>query len=177
MGRTETYGLGLVGVAVGVIMAALAVLHPRDDALWQWVLRGGFALFILSALVLLIARKRFAMADEKKADIGNINVSMGNQNTVGHIGHIINRAPAPNPDGVFQDGREVGSAPGAEHGPSSELVEFPALFTEAGFNPAASFVWRGLTMQMEGRPPSMTGSIMGRPPQTTYRAAMCRVLA
>jgi len=38
---------------------------------------------------------------------GNIDVSMGNWNTVGHIGHVFHRPP-PAPNAIIQNGIEVG---------------------------------------------------------------------
>lgn len=65
------------------------------------------------------------MTEEKKTP--DINVSMGNGNTVGHIGHKITyHAPPPPPNAVFAGGQVIGEFIGQPRSEGNQYI-FPSI--------------------------------------------------
>jgi hypothetical protein len=112
--------------------------------------------------------------DEKK--IGDINIRMGDGNTVGDIGHKITfQAPPPSPNAIWQDGRvvgEIGSAPVAGQG----ICMFQKLFLDGPFDRGREFSVQGVKLKVEQLNAETSASIGGRPPAVTLWNVVCRIV-
>lgn len=73
-----------------------------------------------------------------KEPSGDINVSMGDGNTVGHIGHVFNATPAPPPNGVMQNARQLGLAEGLIEETETSII-CHALHTTPDFDRTKPF--------------------------------------
>lgn len=59
MERTEIYALTVFGIAVGIIMTVLGILHRNDWAYWPWILWGGVVVAVVSLMMLLWKLRSF----------------------------------------------------------------------------------------------------------------------
>lgn len=83
----------------------------------------------------------------EKKSIGNIDVKIGDGNTIGHIGHkIVFKEPPPDPNAIWQDGQPVGALGGAPTG-SEETYNFPKLFFDRPFDVARDFEVQGVRLR------------------------------
>ncbi|WP_319498101.1 hypothetical protein [uncultured Cohaesibacter sp.] len=112
-----------------------------------------------------------------KNPFGDINVEMGNNNTVGNIGHSFTfNAPAPKPESIYQNGQiigEIGSQPVAI---DATRVLFEALFFDKPFDRLAEMSCQGKKFLIERCDADMESSDAGRPVKTTIAKAVCRII-
>jgi len=112
--------------------------------------------------------------DEKK--IGDINIEMGDGNTVGDIGHKITfHAPPPSPNAIWQNGQvvgEIGSHPIPGHG----TYAFGKLFVGGSFDASQEFKVQGMVLKVEKMDAETSVSIGGRPRQRTLWNTLCRII-
>jgi hypothetical protein len=115
-----------------------------------------------------------ALTDDDK--LPPIDVKMGSNNTVGHIGHKITfQRPPPDPNAMWQDGREVGvMGTPPEEKDGKYLIE--KLFVGAGFREDQPFEIQGVKLLIEDKRAQTLVSLGGQPPQITLWGAICRIL-
>ena len=112
------------------------------------------------------------MSEDK---FGAINVEMGDNNSVGHIGHKITfHQPPPDPNSLWQHGRIVGSLGSAPTEAPGGKVQFDKLFLDAGFNMSSHFEAQGVKLRIEGYGNLSSVSLAGRPAQTTLWQVICQ---
>jgi hypothetical protein len=113
---------------------------------------------------------------DKNANHGEINVTMGDQNKVDHIGHKITYSePAPSPNAIWQDGwvvGEIGSAPQEIHG----RYQFEKLFVGDAFDHHREFEVQGVRLHVLEHQSETSVSIGGRPPQRTLWGTLCDIV-
>jgi hypothetical protein len=116
------------------------------------------------------------MAEDEKKKIGDINVSMGDQNTVAHIGHkIVFQEPPPDPNAIWQDQKpvgKIGSPPIAGNGTYS----FAKLFLDGPFDSGREFSVQGVRLKIESHGAETSASFGGRPPLVTLWNVVCRII-
>ena len=108
--------------------------------------------------------------------LGNIDVSMGSGNQIGHIGHEITYTePAPSPNALYQDGKAVGEL----GGPPEEVeggVKFGKLFFDAPFDRNRPLTMKGTNIQVVSCTQETRSSEGGRPMKITLWNPLCRVV-
>lgn len=106
-----------------------------------------------------------------------INVRMGNNNEVGHIGHIVFQAPPPDPNSIWHNGVVIGSiAPGA-HLLDETTYLFPKLFTDRQLAIGSDIEIQNVRLRLKSMDAVTSSSMGGRPPQVTLWRAACEVIA
>ena len=113
------------------------------------------------------------MTDKKSA--GDINVTMGDNNNVDHIGHNITfQAPPPDPNSIFLNGEIVGALGSAPRTIDESRVQFEKLFFNRPVGSNVELECQGGRFLIESWGVDTRASIGGRPPQITYWNAVCR---
>lgn len=116
------------------------------------------------------------MANEKDK-LGDINVEMGDGNSVGHIGHKITyQAPPPPPNALYQNKMLAGEFDGQPSLRADGRYVFEKLFVAPNFDTRAEFEIQGVRLQIEGSSSEASVTLAGRPPIRTLWGAVCRIL-
>ena len=127
------------------------------------------------ATTTLWGRLATAMAENDKK-IGDINVTMRDHNTVGHIGHkIVFQQPPPDPNAIWQDEKPVGKI-GSEPIVGKGTYTFAKLFIDGPFDRKREFSVQGVKLKIETMDAETSASLAGRPRLTTLWNATCRIL-
>lgn len=114
------------------------------------------------------------MAEKDRPD-SPINVRMGSNNHIGHIGHIIYQEPPPSPNAIRLNGRiigEIGSAPTLL---DTNTYVFPTLLLNEEMPIGSVFVVQGVRLRLDGFDVRGVVSMNGRPPTYSYSRAVCAV--
>ncbi len=114
------------------------------------------------------------MADNKQ--FGPIDVRMGNNSSIGHIGHKITfSAPPPDPNSIFQAGRAVGVM-----GTPPQFIDgkyfFEKLFIGGPFDQKSEFQIQGVRLVIDEISATTRVSLGGRPPIATLWNVTCSVI-
>ncbi|MEO0667570.1 MAG: hypothetical protein AAFZ99_06605 [Pseudomonadota bacterium] len=113
---------------------------------------------------------------EKKSPFGDIEVKMGKNNSVDHIGHKITfHAPPPNPNSILQAGRVVGEI-ASEPQKTLDGWLFDQIFVDHNFQEDKEFAVQGARLVLEQC--AAVGTVMssGSYPKRTIHKARCKTL-
>jgi hypothetical protein len=105
-----------------------------------------------------------------------INVRMGDNNQVGHVGHIVFEAPPPSPNSIWVNGELVG-----EMGPGGQMVgpttyHFPKLFTDRFLDIGAEIEVQKVRLRISCINAMTRSSRGGRPSEVTLWGVTCELL-
>lgn len=115
------------------------------------------------------------MSDED--DLGPINVRMGNNNAIGHIGHIVFQKPPPDPNSIFLDGEVIGTMGSAPQKMGETTFFFSKLFTDRFLRAGTVIVIQGVKLRLRTIGSGTGTSIGGRPEQVTLWNVTCEAVA
>jgi hypothetical protein len=115
------------------------------------------------------------MSNEKK--IGDINVTMGDGNEVGHIGHIFNfKEPAPSPNAMFQNNHHVGDIGSLPKILADGRYLIEEIYTGDILDRDQPFTLQGRKLKIEEHSGATSTRAGGAPRKTTIYNAICRLL-
>lgn len=117
------------------------------------------------------------MEGEEKPIGLSINVTMGDGNKVGNIGHIFNvYERPPNPNAIMQNGKVAGDVTGEVKDVGSGLCLFERLHFVEGFRPELPFNFKQVEFVIVGVDQATTVGSNGRPKETTLWNCRARVV-
>jgi hypothetical protein len=85
-------------------------------------------------------------------------------------------APARDPDGIYQHGRMVASASGAEKHLGRGYVRFSALHGSGDFDPSSAFEYHDLVLKYVKADAETKAGLAGRIEKRAFHNALCQVL-
>lgn len=105
----------------------------------------------------------------------SITVTMGNANTVGHIGDIVYQTPPPPPNAIYHNDIVVGVFEGQPVRNNQEYT-FPHIVLDGQHSLGEQFTIQGVQLALTKCDVSRFISLPGFGARTTYENAVCKIV-